>query len=373
MRWALPLLLVGCQTQWDEEVIDGLRVLTTTATPKKNKRIPLTFNVEDGEDSMLLTLNPASATLGYIWEVRAPGTRLAFNAEPLWTGTNTKTNAAFAATVTNLAWPISAGDVQLEPGTWKVDARVEDVDTTVDITLAFRQADADLEIDTLNVQILLLGSLSEDADVTRATLAAFEHWRDDIYGPAGIELVGDVIAYEGPESLPSANQGDPLYETIATEFPMRTITVVVVDRIEDGAGILGVSGGIPGALAVTPRSSVTVSALEASGRDGVFSLVDQQLFGETMAHEVSHYLGLFHPVELPTGNEGLATWDSLDDTLDCTTLTQCDEELSSNLMYPTPVCKPGAVGSFGSCSDFVSQIMVTEDQRDVIDRFAAIE
>ena len=93
------------------------------------------------------------------------------------------------------------------------------------------------------------------------------------------------------------------------------------------------AGAIPGTLTANTRSAVVVSWLASAGTDGVFQDTDITILGETMAHEVGHYMGLFHPVE-----QTWSTWDACDDTPDCTSESACISALGTNLMFPTPVC-----------------------------------
>jgi hypothetical protein len=104
---------------------------------------------------------------------------------------------------------------------------------------------------------------------------------------------------------------------------------------------------------------VAVSAVALAGRDRAFDSEERRLLAETMAHEVGHYLGLFHPIELPDRGETISFWDHLPDTSDCATLARCEAELSGNLMYPTPVC---ATWEGSSCVAFVPQGALTGDQ-----------
>jgi hypothetical protein len=70
-----------------------------------------------------------------------------------------------------------------------------------------------------------------------------------------------------------------------------------------------------------------------SGVDATFDDDEIDLMAGTMAHEVGHYMGLFHPVE-----GGFAEWDALADTVDCTRRSECEDELGTNLMYPYSIC-----------------------------------
>ena len=82
-----------------------------------------------------------------------------------------------------------------------------------------------------------------------------------------------------------------------------------------------------------------------------------------MAHEVGHYLGLFHPAELPVGGV-VKSWDALDDTTECLTGSECDAKLGTNLMYPTPLC---------DSTPCTPQAQVTPQQQGVVHRYVGVE
>ena len=112
---------------------------------------------------------------------------------------------------------------------------------------------------------------------------------------------------EGPDSDLSA-----LFRAGA-DLPIG-LNVFLVESIDvsnggpPGSGtILGLSGGIPGppqAVGCDRCGVVFALALVAGQPD---------LLGELMAHEISHYLGLFHSTE-PSGSDGKAIQDNLSDT-----------------------------------------------------------
>ena len=57
---------------------------------------------------------------------------------------------------------------------------------------------------------------------------------------------------------------------------------------------------------------------------------------ETMAHEVGHYLGLFHPVEFDLNTGLFVEGDVHGDTGTCTTFAQCSANGTDQLlMFPT--------------------------------------
>jgi hypothetical protein len=72
-----------------------------------------------------------------------------------------------------------------------------------------------------------------------------------------------------------------------------------------------------------------VGWLANAGGDGTFSDGDIALYGEVLAHEVGHFVGLCHPVE-----RGYDYWDALDDTPECRSVSSCESILGMNLMFP---------------------------------------
>jgi hypothetical protein len=83
---------------------------------------------------------------------------------------------------------------------------------------------------------------------------------------------------------------------------------------------------------------VAVSWLEAAGGSGRFDDEETLLLGETMAHELGHYMGLFHPVQFDdSGN--IVYFDVLDDTPECNNYEGCLEALAENNMFPYLVCE----------------------------------
>ena len=145
------------------------------------------------------------------------------------------------------------------------------------------------------------------------------------------------------------------YEVADAAGQAEAITVLVGESLEGSSGGLGVSGGIPGAIAASPRGVVVLSWLAAAGADAAFNEAELNVFGETMAHEVGHYLGLFHPVE-----KDYQQWDALEDTVECETESACDQQLGRNFMFPYPIC---------TNSGCESQRMISDDQRGVLHRF----
>ena len=159
-------------------------------------------------------------------------------------------------------------------------------------------------------------------------------------------------------ALPWPGTGDGEMEQAASEGDGTQVIVIVGETIDGGLDYLGVSGNIPGTLVSTGRTGTVVSWLSNAGADAEFDPVEIQIYGETLAHEVGHYVGLFHPVETTYD-----LWDALDDTEKCAGDNQCETALGANLMFPWPVC------DFSGC---VSQDQLTPDQQGVMHRYTGV-
>lgn len=109
-------------------------------------------------------------------------------------------------------------------------------------------------------------------------------------------------------------------EAISPETDLRSIHLIFVEGFRDEANLKAISGNIPGPLAFPPSVAAgIVLSLEAhTGADGE---LDEVLLGETIAHEIGHYLGLRHLSE--ANGE---TFDSLGDTPECDASNDTDED-----------------------------------------------
>jgi hypothetical protein len=163
----------------------------------------------------------------------------------------------------------------------------------------------------------------------------------DVYARIGIAVDFLVIPQPGgPSSMPNPGIGSPVYETSAQQFADRQDAVNVhigsVIQGASGPNVLGVSGGIPGPYFPSQKSAVIIGLEAHQGLDGFLSSIERRVMGETIAHEVGHYLGLFHPVERDLVQPGVFSGeDPLGDTPVCVTINECIAiGLTSNLMFP---------------------------------------
>ena len=105
-----------------------------------------------------------------------------------------------------------------------------------------------------------------------------------------------------------------------------------------------------------------MSLITGAGPDGVYSESEINVLAETMAHEVGHFMGLFHPIELEGGDS-----DPLTDTPTCSSPIECETNpaLAMNLMFPTPVAD--------SSGGVLRQNQISGQQRGVLNRYIAVD
>jgi hypothetical protein len=165
-----------------------------------------------------------------------------------------------------------------------------------------------------------LGSTNADLNAALARMRA-------LYAQAGIEI--GTIRYRDVSSEFDAIErtGGPDSENFGLRASGRETTGINVyftslfldDNPMSNFKTLGISGGIPGPVRNgTPQDGVVI-AVDAT-RNPANGPIDAKLLGSVMAHEIGHYLGLFHTRELT-----VAATDQLSDT---------DDNDMANLMYP---------------------------------------
>ncbi|MFT6627931.1 MAG: hypothetical protein ACJA1R_001191, partial [Flavobacteriales bacterium] len=166
---------------------------------------------------------------------------------------------------------------------------------------------------------------------------------DDIYGGAGVSI-GTIRYYDAPASVEDAysiiRSQDDLEELVATSsLPGPSLQETVSMNVfftqsfvfEDGSGVLGISAGLPGAAGLHgTRSSGVAFTSEFIGTRFADGTDGSEYTGVVLAHEVGHFLGLFHTTE-----QSITTTDPLADTPECGAdqfPNRCPDLL--NLMFP---------------------------------------
>jgi hypothetical protein len=150
----------------------------------------------------------------------------------------------------------------------------------------------------LQTALAMAQSVFEQAGITLAPI----HYRD-VAGPSLASIQGIEGKNSAWSQLMRTGGGGPM------GLNMFFVDKILVGKAlsPDGESLLGLSGGVPG-----PPLEV------GCDRCGVmFSLQSDptasKRLGAIMAHEIGHYLGLFHPTE-PTGDGSAALHDNLPDT-----------------------------------------------------------
>jgi hypothetical protein len=344
MRISLLLALTGCidlatdkgGSEETTEEADGARISNQTLTSDSDGLVSVSVDVASGEGALLVTAERSTGLLSLEYITSPEGDRVLFW-EDWYESAESLTEAVFPdASDTVVNYPIRAEDPALTPGVWTVVIGVLNGSYNyqpgkeVDVTTVVK-GDRDFDTGAMSVTLVYADGLAEDSDVVEGTDAAIERWRE-IYAAYGIELTVNSVSSSLDTHLSMPGFG-PGIDTAAELGTTTDVTVIIGEEIEGSQDYYGVAGSIPGTLGVTDRAAVVISWLANAGGDGRFSADDIRLYGETLAHEVGHYAGLYHPVEMSWDY-----WDALSDTDRCRSTNDCENELGDNLMFPYPVC-----------------------------------
>lgn len=364
-RWVVLvacLSAMGCGSRLDEELVDGLRHLSGVVRSSGAGTAQVRVKVEPDETAWLVTSQVDAPLRTHVRSVSNADNERVFDALDHLDPVRSRTNAAYVAEVVSLNWPIDARDEALEKGRWEVvlgavdaEDRWTQADIEVDILL---KADDDFSRGDVHASVVYAGDVADDPAFVDATEQALEIWAS-LYADVGMNLSWDFYTHPEGQLEPPALGSGADYLTISRGTPLRTINVVIGEVIRGFDDVYGIAGDIPGPLVPTGKSAILVSALLAAGPDGTFTDEELRLYGETMAHEAGHFLGLFHPVEAEFDK-----WDALPDTPECPSEQRCVEDLGRNLMFPFPVC------SFVAC---LPQDEITPDQAGVAHRHVVVD
>lgn len=235
----------------------------------------------------------------------------------------------FSATVPNT----DRADVQLVPGggtylfrIWRVNGATEAVDVR---TIVERRPAATSGIGTLPLNIWLARGIAPTA-ATAASDARLQQMIGRIrstYAAKGVAL-GDIDYYDVEDPAFDRIDGDAEFRAMlrltsaATEERLNLFFVVAIPFGNLGGGTIG---GIAGTISGPKRAGTGLSGVMCA-----YSGASATVLGLVAAHEIAHYLGLYHTVEA-SGEH-----DFLDDTLDCPangTNGTCTTEGANYLMH----------------------------------------
>jgi len=162
---------------------------------------------------------------------------------------------------------------------------------------------------TINVQPYITGTIWSANDIASALSVM-----SNIYNKNGITLsVKDTITIsESQYATVSDNFSDSTTSDLVSQGSKDTVNLFFVeDQPSSETALLGVSAGIPGTIGIASSWNGVINYLSAHA-EGVGSNLSSQLLGETAAHEMGHWLGLFHTTEANG-----TSFDPLSDTAQC--------------------------------------------------------
>ncbi|MDP2306787.1 MAG: hypothetical protein Q8P18_12255 [Pseudomonadota bacterium] len=365
-----PLLLACVRPDGEDADKPGTRpdVVSSTTyedTSDRDGYLTIPVEVKDGAAAfqIIVKRNRGMLSTEYLYD---PEEELILDWEDWYDSSFSLTESFFPTEfATTLNWPVREEDGPLEEGTYEVVISTLDAQgyysggENVQVEVLTRTVPADERV--LRAVIAYAEGVRDEDGVVEGVEDAVDYWVE-LYAAVGITLEPSYADIAVDAQLPDTYEGLEAISAFHEDSDQRTALLIVGERIADDRWLYGEAGGIPGPYAAADHAAVFVSWLANAGADGEFQEADVLLFGETMAHEVGHYLGLFHPVE-----DGFEYWDALSDTEDCSAIGSCERDLGSNLMFPYPVCTSA---SAGSCE---RQDAITGDQAGVLQGWVGVE
>lgn len=357
--------LLGCAPSLSERVEGRFRVLEGSVPAGRDGIARADIVPQDGENVMQVVAVPVDPSLFvHVRRFGMPDGGHAYSAAEELGGDRQRSNAGYLGEVAVLGWPITPHDPALIPGgshpleLGLASQELGYVPGWLELTVLL-STDDDRRAGVLQVDLVHLGEMGVDPAWRGATAGALEHWAA-IYAERGVTL--DVVerALPIPHIGPPTGSDAALWRHLAATGPPGHLRVVVSpEHPGDADVVIGSAGGIPGAFVPTGRTGVRVSPERICGVDGACEPAELRLYGETLAHEVGHHLGLFHPVETD-----FDAWDALPDTVECESPEVCEQSLGANLMFPYTVC------TFTTC---MAQDIVTPHQTEVLHHAIAVD
>jgi len=358
----LPFLLSVACSEWQRESEGDLQLLFGTKVSQSDGYARIQIPIKESHTSLLLQLNHQPNLFSKVAGIQSTSGELIHDFEQDVALLQNKTGAAYPSEMTLLNWPIGINDPPLNGDKLQFVVEMTDANNERSAEAPLEASvilapDSDLNSGKLSVNIVFAGEIASDDQSQEAIQQAIQIW-ETIYLDVGLTLeVGFSEWDNGTLGLPKeGTTGD--YAAIAEQGALPSINVVWVTTI-DGSAALGSAGGVPGPLLANSRSAVVLSAIAHAGPDLEYDEAEISQMGLTMAHEVGHYLGLFHPVEFSWSN-----WDALADTEECSDQETCEEQLGRNLMFPYALCE-GV-----ECKEDTE---LTEDQVSVMHRYTGVQ
>ena len=160
---------------------------------------------------------------------------------------------------------------------------------------------------TFTVQPYITGTTWSASDIS-ATLTVMSN----IYSTNGITLtIKDTITIsESQYAAVSYSFTNSTTSALISQGSTDTVNLFFVEDQPSGeTALYGVSGGLPGPMGIASSWNGVLNFLTAHATG---TTLNTQLLAETAAHEMGHWLGLFHTTE-----SGGISFDILSDTAEC--------------------------------------------------------
>jgi hypothetical protein len=167
---------------------------------------------------------------------------------------------------------------------------------------------------SLTVQPYLTGTTYSVSDLSTALTTM-----QTIYSNNGVTLTVNSVQTISGSQYTSVSPSF-IDSTTSALLNQGSASVVNLFFVEDfsgsNSGLLGISAGIPGSLGVAGNHNGVLIGLTGHAEGGS---LPSQLLAETAAHEMGHFLGLYHPTE----REG-TLYDPISDTPQCSSSNDSD-------------------------------------------------
>ena len=251
----------------------------------------------DGISFMLSTFMDNNSVVGFYSLTDPDGTNILSSSSALYNYSSGRLGGyGFASVLVPHTSNFSA-----KAGTWTFKNYSND---RVKLTLRTGSAPSTV---TITVQPYITGTTWSANDIASAMSVM-----STIYSNNGITLrVKDTITISDSQyATVSKSFIDSTTSGLVSQGSSDTVNLFFVeDQPSSETAILGVSAGIPGTMSIASSWNGVINYLTAHATG---STINSQLLGETAAHEMGHWLGLFHTTE-----SGGTLFDPLSDTPQC--------------------------------------------------------
>ena len=307
-------------TSTSDNITSSYSVSEITQTNEGDGYLSGSFEVpSNGISFMLSTFMDNNSVVGFNSLTDPDGTNILSSSSALYNYSSGRLGGyGFASVLVPQTSNFSA-----KAGTWTFKSYAND---RVKLTI---RTGSTPSVATINVQPYITGTTWSANDIASAlTVMA------SIYDNNGITLsVKNTITISDSQyATVSSSFIDATTSSLVSQGSEDTVNLFFVeDQPSSETAILGVSAGIPGTMSIASSWNGVINYLSAHATG---SSLNSQLLGETAAHEMGHWLGLFHTTEANG-----TSFDPLSDTAQCAISRDNDNDAK---VYPEECVGYGA-------------------------------